>query len=131
MKLFGILLSCLLTYSTSTFAADAIAIQVQEVRNPQHFTYHFGSVWVGSLSRIRFNVQNTGNFVLEREGFRMSGIYFQASTNCPRYLAPGEMCSFEIRYTPQLQGYHSGRMQMLFTDQNDVFVTVHGEATRY
>ena len=82
------------------------------------------------MNRVLFQIRNTGTLPIEREGFSISGIGYDAYTNCPKVMPPGMMCELDIRYWPPFEGSHFGRLQMLFTDKNDVIIDLWGQAYR-
>ena len=131
MKLLSILSACILSYSNFASAAP-ISIQVSDVsaNSVQYLSYNFGSVFVNSMNRVVYNIRNAGTVDIEREGFTIGGAYFDAYTNCPKVMAPAAECSLEIRYWPPFEGMHSARVQMLFTDKNDIVIDVFGQAFR-
>jgi hypothetical protein len=130
MKLSSALLACVLAFSSFAFSAQSISINASEVKAQQFLSYNFGRVWVNSMNRVLYQIRNTGNMPIQREGFSISGMGFEAYTNCPIVLNPGMKCDLEIRYWPPFEGSHFGRMQMLFTDKNDIIIDLWGEAVR-
>ncbi len=96
----------------------------------QRLSYNFGRVLVNSMSAIRYQIRNEGSAPLERASFTVSGLFYEASTNCPRVMAPQQKCGLEIRYWPSFEGYHTGRVIMAFSDQKDVVIDLFAEAYR-
>lgn len=130
MKLSSILAACVLSFSSFAFSMERVSIEVSEVKAQQFLSYNFGRVWVNSMNRTLFQIRNPGPVPVVREGFSISGPNFEAYTNCPIELPPGGACDLEIRYWPMFEGHHWGRMQMLFTDRNDIIIDLFGEAFR-
>ena len=125
-----ILVVCGLFFSSFAFSAEQISVNTSDVQAQQYLSYNFGRVWVNTLSRVVYQIRNTGPAVIEREGFSISGHGFDAYTDCPRQMAPGLVCNLEIRYWPAFEGSHFGRLQMLFTDKNDIIIDLFGIAYR-
>ena len=130
MKLSSILAVCVIAFSNFAFSAETISISNTELKAQQFLSYSFGRVWVNSMNRVLFQIRNTGSIPIQREGFSISGIGYEAYTNCPTVILPGMLCDLEIRYWPPFEGSHFGRMQMLFTDRNDIIIDLFGEAYR-
>lgn len=130
MKLSGILVACALSFSSFVFAAENLSVSINDVSTRQHLSYNFGRVWVNTMNRVVYTIRNTGSVAIVREGFNISGPGFDAYTNCPVSMAPGYVCDLEIRYWPAFEGVHFGRMNMLFTDKNDIIIDLYGEAHR-
>ncbi len=130
MNFLNILVAGVLSFSSLAFSAERIAIDVSEVNAQQFLRYNFGRVFVNSMNRVIYQIRNTGNVIIEREGFSISGPGFDAYTTCPKMMLPGSVCDLDIRYWPAFEGRHYGRMQMLFTDRNDIIIDLVGEAFR-
>ena len=137
MKLSGILskmlVACVLTFSSFAFSAETLSISASDEVQPasQFIRYNFGRVWINSMNRVNFQIRNVGQIPIEREGFSASGHGYSAYTSCPRVMGPGLQCNLEIRFWPAFEGNHFGRVQMLFTDRNDIIFDLFGEAVRY
>ncbi len=136
MKSSGILskmlVACVLFFSSFALSAETLLISTSHDMQPasQFIRYNFGRVWNNSMNRINFQIRNVGNIPVEREGFSSSGHGYSAYTTCPRVMNPGLLCNLEIRYWPAFEGQHFGRVQMLFTDRNDIIFDLFGEAVR-
>jgi hypothetical protein len=131
MKLSSLLIACVLSFSSFAFSSERMTLDVAEGRTQQFLSVNFGRVWVNTMNRALLQIRNPGPVPVVREGFSISGPGYEAYTNCPIELPPGGVCDLEIRYWPMFEGAHFGRMQMLFTDRNDIIVDLYGEAYRY
>ncbi len=126
------LVACMLSFSSFAFSAETLSIGATHDVQPasQFVRYNFGRVWLNSMNRVNFSIRNVGQIPIEREGFSSSGHGYSAYTSCPRVIAPGLQCNLEIRFWPAFEGSHFGRVQMLFTDRNDIIFDLFGEAFR-
>lgn len=131
MKLSSILVACALFFSSFAFSAEQISVSISDSVTAQRLSYNFGRVWLNSMNTVRYTIRNTGTTLLVREGFTISGHGYEAYTNCPTPMGPGVVCDLEIRYWPAFEGFHFGRMNMLFSDRNDILIDLYGEAYRF
>jgi hypothetical protein len=131
VKISAIVVTCALAISSVAFSADFIFVSASEVKAQQYLSYNFGRVRIGDMRRVRYNVQNTGNVVLSRTGFSIGGPGYDAYTNCPRFMNPGEVCDLEIRFWPSLEGANFGRLHMDFREAEGITIDLFGEAYRY
>ncbi len=66
--------------------------------------YDFGAVLIGTYKEKEFTVENTGEKQLRIEQIKLKGKSFSIENNsctAPISIAPGDSCSFTVRFTPQ------------------------------
>ena len=133
MKTF-ILLSSLL-FSSYVFSEESVEIHNIEVsldRQDDNYNYYFGSVKLGQISYVKYNVINNGNSRLDFKSSRIQGDNaYKATTNCSRTLFPGQRCKFTIIYAPLFLGSSAAVFEMHFLQDYRVRAYVSGYADRY
>lgn len=140
MKKVSALFSVLLTLTSfnafSQFQAEAeyplTALSAPvEVSTQSYYYYNFGTVYVGSSRSAYFSITNRGSTPLTFRGAYVSGIDFNAYYSCPRVLLPGQICQMDVRYWPRAEGWHRGRVYVMFQEASDLIIDVEGRATRW
>lgn len=101
-----------------------------ELTQDQYLSYYFGRVRTNSYNTVTYNLTNTGATDLRVERITISGMFYDARTNCPSVLAPRQQCRTRISYWPSFEGFHSGRL-IWYTSDNDVVLDLLGEAVKF
>ncbi|MCB9025353.1 MAG: hypothetical protein H6625_03475 [Bdellovibrionaceae bacterium] len=93
-----------------------------------YHSYYFGKIPVNSFRFIRFKVTNIDQTPLTFDSAYISGIGYNAWHTCDKGLYPQETCMFEIRYSPYIKGFHTGRFELNFKENSRIIVDLRGEA---
>ncbi|MDG0815655.1 hypothetical protein [Bdellovibrio svalbardensis] len=99
--------------SMGTFAVEAKPVD-------QYYRYSFGSVNVGFNMYADFTLTANPTETLEVKGISISGAMYDARTNCPKVLNPGQTCTTRVYFTPRMEGGHWGRLLFVLNDHNIV-----------
>jgi hypothetical protein len=97
-----------LTMPQQDVVSDSVTLQPEGYARR---SFNFGTVWVGQTRYADF-VLRAGNFPLRIHGLNVTGRYYNASTNCPNVLFPGQACLIRASYSPWQQGSHFGRITL-------------------
>ena len=132
-SLMTLICTCLL--ASAAMASEQIEIQVQnkqtentvQTQAVDYYSYYFGRVWVHSSAYASYKLTNTGTTPLTFLRSTISGADYSARHSCTGVLAPGAVCSFEIRFSPFWEGYSYGRFVLSFVEDLDMVVDVRGE----
>ena len=82
----------------------------------QYRSYDFGNVFVGSRRAVDFVITAYGPGPSVFQGLNVRGPGYDATTNCPRFLFPGQRCLVRAFFWPHQQGNYWGDMTVLFAD---------------
>ncbi|WP_413577375.1 hypothetical protein ACLVWU_03540 [Bdellovibrio sp. HCB290] len=103
------------------FASFAQAEAVIELTQPssmiagdQYYNYNFGSTFVNSRKYVDFTVTSTGDEPLQLKELGIAGAAFNAYTNCPTSLPPGQKCTVRATFWPSDKRSYSGRLYLVF-----------------
>lgn len=96
-----------------------------EVHRDRYYYYNFGNERVNSSQWAYFSLRNSGSTPVNIRGVFIWGIAFNAWTNCPHWLRPGERCLTTVEFRPWNVGYFSGRLRFAFP-QDSIYVELSG-----
>lgn len=99
-------------------------------RTIDRYSYNFGRVWLNSSSSISYRLTNTGTTPLTFQRATISGGNYSATHSCTVVLAPGDVCGFNIRFSPFFEGLSTGRFILSFVEDLDLVVDLWGEGYR-
>lgn len=100
-----------------------------EISHTEYYHYNFGHVWLNNRVSAEFIVTARGPANSIIRGMRISGSMFDAYSNCPRVLVPGQRCSVFVYFWPRFAGSHYGRLDLAFADKS-IVIDLHGYGVR-
>jgi hypothetical protein len=65
----------------------------------------------------------------EIKGIYISGMHYEAATNCPKILEVGKKCTLRAYYRPTTEGPHWGDLVVYLNDGN-IFIRLFGVGIR-
>ena len=99
------------------------AIKAQGVDN--YYSYNFGVVPVNFNRTVDFSLSAQGPTPTEIQQIHIEGMMYDARTNCPRILQPGQECTTRVSFWPSLRGFFPGRL-IYFLGDSHVVVDLSG-----
>ncbi|OFZ31064.1 MAG: hypothetical protein A2622_00215 [Bdellovibrionales bacterium RIFCSPHIGHO2_01_FULL_40_29] len=130
MKLFGLILTLITTASVVHARPAGLEISSTKPQIEQRINHSFGRIFVNTTAYVRYDITNTGDVLIPFEGAYVYGANFTARHNCGDGIAAKARCHVDIRYWPMTEGHHTGEVDMLFGENNDIQFFLWGEATR-
>lgn len=108
-------------------SVQPLAIQVQA--QDQYYDYNFGTSYVHSRRFQDFTLTANGPDSTFIRGMSIRGMSYQADTNCPQILMPGQTCLIRVFFHPYQEGGHWGDLTIFLRDSN-IFIRLYGHAIR-
>lgn len=100
-----------------------------EISHNEYYRYSFGHVWMHNRVPAEFIITARGPANSIIRGMRISGSMFDAYSNCPRVLVPGQRCSVTVYFWPRFEGSHYGRLDLAFADKT-IVIDLYGYGVR-
>ncbi len=100
-----------------------------EITHNEYYRYNFGHVWLNNRVSAEFIVTARGPANSIIRGMRISGSMYDAYSNCPRVLVPGQSCSVFVYFWPRFEGSHWGRLDLAFADKT-IVIDLYGWGVR-
>jgi hypothetical protein len=120
--------------SSAQATAPVLEINVspgeQQLQRDSRYYVNFGRVRVGQTAYRGFTLRNTGYVPLVIRDFDVSGRDFSADDNCPTILRAGQRCSFEVYFSPWMEGYSTGSLYVS-TSSGMMTLDLSGWGVRY
>jgi hypothetical protein len=107
----GLLLSLI---PLASFAQAQAEVEMIQPAGDQYYNYNFGSTFVNSTKYVDFTVTSTGDEPLQLKELGIAGAAFNAYTNCPDSLPPGQKCTVRARFWPSDKRSYTGRLYLIF-----------------
>jgi hypothetical protein len=130
-------LATALLLSLSAFATDnqaPIEISVSPGRvqpfADQYYSYNFGSTTRNFPLYTDFTLTNHGPGPLLIQRITISGIDFNATSNCPATLPPATYCTIRVRFHPWNEGFKTGRL-LITTNEGRIIIDMSGWSNRF
>ncbi len=100
-----------------SFAQEQVEVEIAQSPSmlaDQYYNYDFGATFVNSTKYVDFTVTSTGDEPLQLKELGIAGAAFNAYTNCPDSLPPGQKCTVRARFWPSDKRSYSGRLYLIF-----------------
>ncbi|KHD89575.1 MAG: hypothetical protein OM95_02240 [Bdellovibrio sp. ArHS] len=114
-------------------ASPSLEIKTQqgqlETKANRYYSYNFGSQWLHFSRCVDFTLRNTGSQPVQLRGVFIMGSSFWAQSNCPPWLAPGQVCLTRVEFRPWFEGSHHGRLRFAFIEDS-IYVELFGWGVR-
>ncbi len=111
-----------LAQSMGTFAVEAKPVD-------QYHSYNFGAVTVGFRMYADFTLTASGTEATEVKGISIGGAMYDAQSNCPQVLNPGQTCTTRVFFWPRIEGGHWGRL-VFSLKENKILIDLFGNGMR-
>lgn len=99
----------LLALSLVLFATNLASASDLNIQADRYYRYDFGNQFLHSLTFADFQL-SSGDADLKIEGIRISGIDYDAQSNCPRILPARQFCTIRVYFKPTMEGFRHGRL---------------------
>ena len=116
-----------LFFSLNSFANDVMLdLNNSKSSEIENRSYDFGLRQIRSRSYKTFSIVNTTEKVLTFKSIMMFGSEYRARHSCKEGLIPNEKCLVEVEFYPKFYGYSSGRVELNFSEIEEVIIYVRG-----
>lgn len=110
-------------------AQSVSTLAVEPMGQDQYLSYNFGSQFVNSRSFVDFSLTAKGPEATVIKRVTISGMYYDASTNCPEVLEVGKSCTARVYFWPAFEGSYWGDLNLYLNDGN-IYIRLFGSAIR-
>lgn len=110
-----------------SFAQSMGTFAIEAKPADQYLSYNFGSVTVGFTMYADITLTAKATETLEVKKITISGFSYDASSNCPAVLNPGQTCTTRVYFLPHFEGGHWGQLAFQLKE-NNIFVDLFGYA---
>ncbi len=121
-----ILVMTLLFAPLASFAQAQSAVSLEAQGRDQYYNYSFGSVFENTRAYADFTLTARGDAPLEVRRILISGIMYDAYSNCPQILAPMQTCTIRAFYWPRSRGPHWGELTLMLNEGN-IYIRLFGD----
>ncbi len=114
---------CLALFPGMSFAdikMDSLSVEVSPLAQDQYMNFNFGNQFLHSRSYLDLTLTANGPNPVHVRGVVMQGSEYEAYTNCPAILYPGQRCMTTVYFVPRYQGTHWGELNFLLRDHRIV-----------
>lgn len=113
-----------------SFAQDSLVITSGSQKSDQYLSYNFGAVFLMSNAYVDFTVTAKGPLPTEFKRITISGMGYDAATNCPVVLEVGKSCTLRAYFSPHFEGPAWGDFN-IYLDDGNIFIRLFGNGIKY
>lgn len=128
MKKFMVLIA-LLVAPLLSFASGLETLQIETLGEDQYLSYNFGHQFLNSRRYVDYTLTAMGPAPTEIRRINISGMHYDAATNCPKILEAGKKCTLRAYYWPTTEGHHWGNLDVYLNDGN-IYIRLFGIGVR-
>lgn len=125
MKKLIVMMSLLLAPIVSLAAGEVQTFALHTQAQDQYYNYSFGSIFQNSRAFADFTLTANGPDATVIRRILIRGFAYDATSNCPEVLMPGQTCTTRVFYWPTTQGPHWGELSFALNDSN-IYIRLFG-----
>lgn len=130
MKKFVVLISLLLAPVLS-LAEGPQTLAIQTEGRDQYYNYNFGTVYENTRTYADFTLTARGMEPVNIQRIIISGVMYDATSDCPEILPAGQTCRTRVTYWPFAQGPHFGELMFQLSEGNIYIRLIGNTFNRY